>query len=47
LHGEVQAPNQKETDAQGDCADDQRDKYRRNDGEFHRRGALGVESEGF
>jgi hypothetical protein len=47
LHGKVKAPNQEKTDAQGDCADKQRNKYRRNDCEFHRRGAPVVESQGF
>ncbi len=42
----MQAPNQKKTDTQRDCADKQRDKYGRNDCEFHRRGAPLVEAQG-
>jgi len=47
LHGEVQAPNEKESDAQRKRADSQRDKHRRNNCKFHRRGALLVETQGF
>jgi hypothetical protein len=40
----VQAPNEKETNANCENADNQGDQHRRNNCEFHRRGALLVEA---
>ena len=47
LHGKVQAANEKKSNAQRERADSQGDKHRRNNCEFHRRGALLVEAQGF
>jgi hypothetical protein len=44
LHGKVLAPNEKESNAQCERADNQGDKHWRNNCEFHRRGALLVEA---
>src|SRR5437879_1729943 len=47
FHGIVQAPDEKETDTQRDRADKHRDKHRRNNCEFYRRGALLVAAHRF
>ena len=47
LHRIVQAPNEEESNAQRERADSHGDKHRRNNCEFHRRGALLVEAQGF
>ncbi len=47
LHGKVQAPDEKESNAQCERADSQGDKHRRNNCEFHGRGALLVQAQRF